>query len=373
MRLKKVFIGLGALLEILFMCSCSNHALPDKTGEQVFCIPDSLLQNITFDTIRSQSVVSELALSGKITFNEDRVAKIFPLVSGHVSDVKVTLGDYVEKGTVLAIIRSSDMANYFNDYKSSQSELAIAKKNLEVTGNMQSSGVSSEKDYLVAQNEYQKSLAQFNKIKEVLKINGSTISINDSSGSSYIIKAPISGYIVEKNLNIGMDLRSDANDNLFTISDLNEVWATASVFETDISKIQVGSSAEISTISYPDKIFLGKVSRISNILDPETKVMNVKIHLENKDYKLKPGMFANIRIRLEEHKKMFSLKSNAIIFDEGKSYVLRYRGKCKVTVQQVAVYKSLNDLNYIECDSLKEGDITIAQNGLFIFTALRNL
>ena len=76
---------------------------------------------------------------------------------------------------------------------------------------------------------------------------------NDSTGSGYVIKSPISGFVVEKNVTAGMDLRPDANDNLFTISDLKELWATANVYETDISKIKAGSDAEVATLSYPDK------------------------------------------------------------------------------------------------------------------------
>ena len=105
----------------------------------------------------------------KIKFPES-----YPLVSGHVTEVKVSLGDFVEKGKTLAVIESSDMANYYNEYKSSQADVEIARKNLEVTGNMRSNGISSEKDYLIAQKEYQKALAELNKINEVLKINGSS-------------------------------------------------------------------------------------------------------------------------------------------------------------------------------------------------------
>jgi membrane fusion protein, heavy metal efflux system len=373
MEQRKKLSGLGPTVAILFFYSCSSHVSTYNNAVQKFCIPDSLLKNVTYDTLRSEMVNTELTLSGKIAFNEDHIAKIFPLVSGHVSDVKVSLGDYVKKGTVLAEIRSSDMANYFNEFRSSQSELAIAGKNLEVISNMRSSGVSSEKDWLVAQNEYQKALAQYNKIKEVLKINGSSFPPNDSTGSGHVIIAPISGFIAEKNITIGMDLRPDANDNLFTISDLKDVWATANVFETDIAKIQVGSSAEVITLSYPDKKFSGRVERISNILDPETKVMSVKIHLENKDFILKPGMFAHITIRLPEDKKMLALKSNSVIYDDNKSYVLRFRGKCNITIQQVTIFKSFNNVSFVVCDSLREGDLAVAQNGLFIYTALKNL
>jgi membrane fusion protein, heavy metal efflux system len=372
-NLKTVLILLCAVFEILVFSSCGSKTSADSTLVQNFCIPDSLLKNVTFDTLKPAPVVSELSLSGKITFNEDNVVKVFPLVSGHVSDVRASLGDYVEKGQVLATIRSTDMANYYNDFKTSRAELEIARKSLEVVKNMQNSGVSSEKDLLVAQNDYQKALSQFNKMKEVLKINGSTFSLNDSVGSGYLIKAPITGFIVDKNISNGMDIRSDANDNLFTISDLKEVWAVANVYETDISKIKIGSASVISTISYPDKKIQGKVSRISNMLDPDTKIMSVKILLPNQDFALKPGMYAHIAIQIPENRTLLSVETATIIFDDNKSYILRYRGKCNVSEQRVNVVKSLNERSFIEADSLHANDLAISRNGLFIFTAMRNL
>ena len=332
MQSNKSLSGLIFIISVIFISSCVNHGISDDASDKKFCIPDSLLKNVTFDTLHLGSVISELSLSGKIAFNEDKVSRIYPMVSGHVSDVKVSLGDYVEKGRILAVLQSSDMANYFNEFKSAQAEMAIARKNLDVTANMLSSGVSSEKDFLVAQNEYQKAMAEFKRVNEVLKINGSSFAANDSTGSGYLIKAPISGFVVEKNVTAGMDLRPDANDNLFTISDLKELWASANVYETDISKIKIGSDAEVVTLSYPDKKYKGRVDRISNILDPETKVMSIKIHLDNKDFTLKPGMFAHISICLPDDKKMLVVKTDAIIFDDEKSYVLKYNGKCNVTI-----------------------------------------
>jgi len=361
------------MMAVSFLFSCTgNVANNEDAAKKQFCIPDSLLKNIKFDTLKSEPVNTALVLSGKITYNEDGVSKIFPLVSGQVADVKVELGDYVEKGKVLAVIRSSDMANYYNEYKSSQSELAIAKKNLDVTSSMRSSGVSSDKDYLVAQNEYQKAMAQYNKIQEVLKIYGSTFSAKDSTGSGYLIKSPISGFIVEKNITTGKDIRPDDNSVLFTISDLKEVWAVANVFETDIEKIQIGSPVDITTLSYPDKIFNGKIDRISNILDPDTKIMTIKAGLENPDFKLKPGMYAKFTVHFPEDKKMLAVKSSAIIFSDNKNYIVRYRGKCDVKIQPVTIFKSFNGESFIQNDTLKAGDLAI-KNGLFVFTAIEKL
>src|SRR5258708_39447807 len=142
--MKNSFFFLLSIAAMLFV-SCDRSVSDSNAGTPQFCIPDSLLKNITLDTVQSETVMSDLKLSGKITFNEDNVVKVFPLVSGHVADVKVSLGDYIQKGQLLAIVRSSDMANYFNDYKSAQSELAITKKNLEVTTDMRNGGGNKEK------------------------------------------------------------------------------------------------------------------------------------------------------------------------------------------------------------------------------------
>src|SRR5581483_917582 len=147
----------------------------------------------------------------------------------------------------------------------------------------------------------------------------------DSVGSGYTIKAPISGFIVEKNVNAGQELRADDATNLFTISDLKEVWATANVYESDIAKIRIGDSAQITTLSYPNRIMKGKVERISNILNPETNVMNVKVRLKNDDYSLKPGMFANISILSSGQEKMLVVPTKALVFDENKNFVVIYR------------------------------------------------
>jgi cobalt-zinc-cadmium efflux system membrane fusion protein len=351
--------------------SCEKTPGHPDTDLSEFCIPDSLMANITFDTVKTENISSELKLTGKISFNEDHVVRVFPLVSGHISDVKVSIGDYVHKGQVLAQILSSDMAGYTSEYKSAQSELAIAKKNLDVTTEMKNSGISSEKDLLTAKNEYDKTLSSFNKMKEVMKVYGS----NDESenGSEFVLKAEMDGFIVEKNITTGMELRADDANSLFVISDLKDLWAIANVYETDIAKIKEGSQPDISTLSYPDKKFTGKIEKVSNVLNPETNTMTVKVHLDNNDYLLKPGMFATVSIRFPETRKTLSVPSSAILYDDNKSFVVSFNKRCDVDLREINILKSISDTAFIECDSLKEGNLVIDRNNLFVFTALRKL
>ena len=369
----KKYLNLYYLINLILLftlSSCEKSVTDVSDYLQPFCIPDSLMKNVTLDTVKIGSVMSELKLSGKITFNEDNVVRVNAIVTGHVNEVKVSLGDYVKKGQVLAIVMSSDMAGYINDYKSSKSQLSIANKNLEVTTELTKSGVSSERDIINAQSEYDKALAVFNKMKEVMRIYG--YSENDEvSGSEYIIRSPIEGFIVEKNINSGIDLRQDNSSNLFTISDLKELWVVANVYETDISKIRIGNDVDITTISYPDKRFSGKVDKISNILNPETNSMTLRIHLPNSDYSLKPGMYASISILFPENTKMLAIPSRSIMFDDNKSYVILFRKRCDLNLEKIEIIKTFNDLCYIQSNTLHDDDKIINQNALFVFTALK--
>lgn len=103
--MKKLFSFLILTQAILWM-SCGGHKEIANSDPSVFCIPDSLMLNITLDTVKSENVMSDLKLSGKISFNEDDVVKVFPQVSGHVGDVRVSLGDFVQRGQLLATIRT---------------------------------------------------------------------------------------------------------------------------------------------------------------------------------------------------------------------------------------------------------------------------
>jgi cobalt-zinc-cadmium efflux system membrane fusion protein len=326
-----------------------------------------LFKTITLDTVKTERVLGELSLSGKISFNEVKVVKVYPLASGNVQEVKVTVGDYVNAGQLLALIRSADVAGILSDAVTAKNDLAISKKNLQVTEDLYKSGLASEKDYLTAQNDFGKAQAVVNKSNEILKIYASP----EGNLSGYYIKAPISGFVVEKKISEGMEIRSDASDNIFTISDLKDVWVMANVYETDIAKIKLGYDADVTALSYGDKIFKGKIDKIFNVLNPETKVMNVRVVLNNPEYLLKPGMFARTIIHYSEDQKMLSVPSAAVIFDNNKNWVVRYHDKCNFELLPINIYKQLNDRTYIKESLIRENDRIVTKHGLFIYNALK--
>src|SRR5215470_12529026 len=111
MTTKEFFIVLSIVG--MFAAACSDNA--QTRTESPFVISDSLFRTLKIDTAATCPMVSSLTLTGKVSYNEENIAKIFPLVTGVIGNVKVQLGDYVEQGEALGAIRSSEMAGYAND------------------------------------------------------------------------------------------------------------------------------------------------------------------------------------------------------------------------------------------------------------------
>jgi membrane fusion protein, heavy metal efflux system len=347
-----------------FLAGCGKkEELAEKKVQ--FCITDTVMRELKLDTVAERPVENELNLTGKVTFNEDKVVNIYPLAGGHVESLKVELGDYVKKGQVLATIRSGEIAEFENQMISAQSNQSIAKKNLEVAEDMFKSGISSEKDVVTAKLDLQKATSELSRIKEVMKIYGV------QNQPFYSVKAPISGFIVKKDISENMELRTDNPQQLFTISDLDNVWVMANVYESDISKLQTGYEVSIKTISYPDKVFTGKIDKIFNVIDPETKVLKVRIVLSNKDYLLKPEMFANINVKFSGDRKMSSLPEDCVIFDKNKNFVMVYNSKCNVETREIKVFDTIDGYSYIE-NGLKDGDVVISKYQLLVYDALND-
>ena len=361
MKKQLLYIAAG----LMGLTACQEKKTGTMETKQV-CISDSLAKMIKIDTAKTTQMKDELALSGEVSFNENKVVKVFPFTSGQVMEVKVSLGDKVTKGQTLAVLRSADVAGNYTDLTSTKADLSISKRQLEQAEYLYKNGISSERDYTEAKENYNKAVASNSKVRDQIAINGGG---NTSASGTLIIKAPGSGYIVEKNISAGNFIRPDNSSSLFTISDMKDVWIWANVFESDIAKVKKGYAARINTLAYPDRVFNGKVDEISSVLDPDNKVMKVRISLDNSDMLLKPEMFTNVVISNEEAKSSVAIPASAVVFDSSKNFVVVYNSKCNLQVREVSPIKTVDSTTYISA-GLKPGDKVISKSQLLLYNAL---
>ena len=357
--MKKVFaFGIAVLL----LSGCSSKKGNQPAADTGFCIADSIMPKITLDSVVYQPMVNEFSLIGKVTYDQDKVVRLFPMVSGNVLDVKAALGDYVEKGQVLAVIKSMEITGAENDIVTAKANLAVAEKNLEATEDMYKGGIASEREYAAAREETEKARSELNKAQTILSIYG-------GKQSDYIVISPISGFIVEKFVNPGMQIRPDNATNLFTISDLKHVWVLANVFETEIGKIKTGEKVSISTISYPGRIFTGSIDKIYNVLDPDNKTMKVRVQLENKDILLKPEMYAKVGVRQVTDSMMLAVPARSVVFDRNRYWVVVFRDRCHVQANEVNIASTTGSYTYVRSGVVR-GEKVITNLQLLVYNGL---
>lgn len=354
---------LALLLVAPMIKGCENDAPVTQTEK--FVVSDSLLHTLEIDTVQYRKFENSITLNGMVTPNQNNVVQVFPMVSGKIQDIHLMLGDYVTQGHILAIIRSPEMAGYNSNLVTAQTNLEVAKRNMQSTQEMYQGGLSSQQDFLAAKAAYQQAVAELSRVKEVIQVNGG------GTQGNYMVKAPISGFIIEKNATNGMDIRSDNSNDLFTISDLKNVWVVGNVYESNIPDVHLGDSVDIATLSYPDKVFHGRIDKILNVLDPVNKVMKVRVSLPNPGYLLKPEMFASITVLHPENKKMLCIPSSAVIFDRSQYFVLVYKNRKDIIITPVQIAKTTRNHTYVS-EGLQEGDRIIASQTLLIYQALNS-
>jgi len=353
------------VLVILSLWSCSKKEEAKVPQSKGFEMSNTMLQSITTAKVEQRNIEDEYNFYGKISADRNSYIDVYPLVGGNVMSVNVELGDYVKKGQVLATIRSTELAEVQKDVSDAKTDLVVAQNNLRVAKEMYEGKLNTERDVSEAKSQLQKAMDQMQRASAV-----STV-YNVKRGNLYSVVAPINGYIVHKDINEDMQLRSDRSENIFDVANTTNVWAIMNVNESDIDKISLGMSAQVSTLSYPDKIFDGKIDKIFKIIDPETNAMQARVVLDNANGLLIPESKATIKVSRSENKTALTVPSKAVIFDDNRSFVVVFKSRTDVKVKEVKVLKQLGHITYIS-EGLNEGELVITNNQLLIYRSLNN-
>jgi cobalt-zinc-cadmium efflux system membrane fusion protein len=232
----------------------------------------------------------ELVLTGEIAPDGNRTARVFPRVGGQVLRVGADLGDEVRAGQVLAVLKSSEIADLQNQRTAGTADLAVAQKNLAVTQELFQHGLAAGQDVYKARAEVARATGTTTKNRQQLGL----YSI-DRNGL-YELRAPVGGFITAKSLAAGMRFNPSHLEAAFTVTNLDSVWVMASVFEADLSRVHRGQAVEITTLSYPDQPLRGRIDQVFQVLDHDSKVMKARCTLANPGHRLKPGMHAQVRL-----------------------------------------------------------------------------
>ncbi|MFB3829418.1 MAG: efflux RND transporter periplasmic adaptor subunit [Bryobacteraceae bacterium] len=312
--MKKSLLALSCAALLLGGCRAArtNAAAPSAEpapapgGEIVLGADSPQLKRIhTEPAVMVEYAAEEVVAPGRVEVNPNRVSRVLAPIAGHVRQVLAGLGDAVSEGQVLAVLESAEAGAAYAaqtqaqaEFRQARSALAKAEKDLARVRDLHEHRAGALKDVVAAENEVAQSQAALEQAEAGLqsarfRIEG--LGLNPETPTREVaVRAPISGKVLEIAVAPG-EYRNDANAPLMTVADLSTVWIASEVPENYIRLITPGEHIRIDLAAYPGEVFHGRVRRIADTVDPQTRAVKVHAELDNRAGRFRPEMFGRIR------------------------------------------------------------------------------
>jgi cobalt-zinc-cadmium efflux system membrane fusion protein len=298
----------------------------------------------------SEVAIAEVVAPGRVIINPNRISRVGLPVPGRVMAVEVRLGDAVTQGQPLLRVESpeaEDAVSRTYQAEAAQSQargsLAKAQADLDRFRDLFQHGATARKEVLNAEAELTRAQAVLKDSAAGLEQARRRLSILGLNGGGFgqyvVVRSPIAGKVLDLQVVRG-EFRNDTSAPLITVADLSSVWVTSAIPENSIRWIERGEHVRIELAAYPGEVFTGRVMRVADTVDPQTRAVEVQTELSNRDGRLRPEMFA--RIRHSHGSRMLPVvPSSAVVQSGGSAWVYVARSdhefeKVKVTVGEDA-------------------------------------
>ena len=297
-------------------------------------LSDAEKQVVEIETakVSTKSLRSQLEAMGKILAHQSRKAIVCYAFSARIGQIHVAIGDWVKASQPLVTLQSEEVGEAKSAFYKAKADFELARSNYDREKKLFDRGVGAQKNFLVTEAEFKVAEANLNAAEKKLHVLGfSEEQVKDIAETHQInpvitLFAPISGKIVQNNAILGAMV--DQSSEIMTILDPRLLWVDAEIYEKDIAKIRVVQNVEVSVPAYSGETFSGKICYISDILNEDTRTITVRTEVENRQYKLKPGMFATIRIYLNHLSDALVVPEAAVLDDKDEKIVfIKREGK----------------------------------------------
>jgi len=238
-------------------------------------------------------------LPGEVQVNGDRMAHVAPRVGGVVREVKVSLGDTVRKGQLLAVLSSRELADTKAAYLAATERLRMADATFAREERLWKGKISSEQDYLDARQKRAEGRIELRTAEQKLLVLGVTAGeiqrlpdSHDVALTDYRLLSPFDGTVIDRHITLGETVA--AENPVFTVADLSSVWIDLSVYQRDIGAVRSGQSVLVET-NHGDEAEL-VIDFVQPLVGEETRTALARIIAPNSDGHWHPGCFVKARV-----------------------------------------------------------------------------
>ena len=264
-----------------------------RTGDRV-TVPEGspVRSRLAIEPVAVKDIKRNIVLPAVVEADPGRTVNVLPPVAGRVVSLAVQLGERVSQGQELLVLDSGDLAQAFSDDEKSRAMLSLTKQVLDRQLGLEKAGGAAIKDREQAQSDYAQAQSEFDRSETRLRSIG--VSADQTQKTRLMsMKAPIAGSVISLQVAPGAFL-NDTTAAIMTIANLDTIWVTASVPESDTALVFKGQPVDVVFTAYPGEVFKGKVLFVSDVVDPDTRRTKVRIAFDNPGTRLRPGMFADV-------------------------------------------------------------------------------
>ncbi len=345
------------------------------------------LPQITVEAVTEQTVDIEQETTGKVGFNEDRQTPVFTPYAGRVVEVLASKGEIVRQGQPLLVVEAPDLITAANDLSAARADQERSKIALDAAQKIaERSRTLFEKEALAAK-DMQQAEVDLARSREELRRAQAAVAVSENKLALFgktekeiahleiqpvgnidrrvVIRAPISGTVVDRKVGAGQYIKSDMPDPLYLISDLSTLWVMADVYESFLPNIRIGSPVEISVASAPNRSFPARISFINPTVDAATRTVRVRCVVPNAGSTLKPDMFARIKIGSMVKQSKTVVPTGAIISQNNASLLFVEEGHGRFRRREVKAGNEIKGMTVIE-DGVKPGERVVTHGVLLL-------
>ena len=342
----------GAVCLALVSCSkTKTEEAPEtekKPASGLVTMEPAAQQHIgmTISPAKMTQLTEYLQVTGTVQPVDSRISQVRSLARGRLLEVRAKVGDRVRAGQELARIDNLEAGELTAQLSSARAELqrfkvllAAQAKQVDRNKKLSEIGAAPRKDYEQSRAEYQ-ALEESIRSQEAV-IAGLTARLRRFGTSDpdpaiavvTTITAPFDGIITKAVTAPGEVV--EPSTELFTVADISRVWVQAEVYEKDLGRLQVGQSAIIHVDTYPDEPFSGRVTYISDALDPQTRTAKVRCEVANDGVRLKLDMFATVQLPTTFNRRAIAVPVGAIQQLDAKTVVFVQRGAAQFEAREI--------------------------------------
>jgi membrane fusion protein, heavy metal efflux system len=366
-----------ALAGILIFGACNrtdsseDSSAPSRDTSDTREVRKPLASRIETEVVTFKATNPVLRLAARIAYGEDRYSKIASPLRGRVVDIRARLGDHVQAGDVLVVIESPEITAIYSDYIKEASEYEYAKRTYRLAKDLYEIKALPEKDLKLAENDLVKAQAEYRRAKELLvafRVPARELEKpldQQRVTSRFELRSSLTGTIVERAVTLGQSVGGDASELLFTVADLDVLLVIADVYERDLGLVRAGQEAWVTVDAYPNERFPASVFAIGDIVEPSTRTIKVRAQVDNRAHRLKPEMFARLKIRLDEGTPVLALPKEAVLEMDGTQIVFVVDDEDRYVMRTVRVLDMASDPVQI-LEGLTQGERVVIKGAVLV-------